>query len=166
MGDSDLPVLSQSAVESLRGYFLGGNQMNKAEKRVETASHKSDSLASLIVLVVDDDNLVRGVTRRALTRQGYMVLEAGAGKEALAICKEREGHIDLLLTDVVMPEMNGFELANQIKARYPGVPVLYVSGYAEESVVSEQFAKLGAVFLRKPFTLEELVGKVKEMLDC
>jgi two-component system cell cycle sensor histidine kinase/response regulator CckA len=157
-------ALSPSAIESLRSYFsLGGDQVVKTVGKVDKL-RESESRAEGVVLVVDDDDLVRGVTRRALTRQGYSILEASAGKEALAICCERDGQIDLLLTDVVMPEMSGFELASAVKARYPSVPVLYVSGYAEESVVSEQFAKLRATFLRKPFTLDELVGKVKEML--
>jgi two-component system cell cycle sensor histidine kinase/response regulator CckA len=165
MSDSN-QGLSQSAIEALCGYFhLGGKQMSKIETEIREQAKTSDAPVSQTVLVVDDDALVRGVTRRALTREGYTILEASAGQEALAICQAREGQIGLLLTDVVMPEMSGFELANEVKARYPDVPVLYVSGYAEESVVSEQFAKLGATFLRKPFTLIELVEKVHKVFD-
>lgn len=105
------------------------------------------------VLVVDDEDLVRGLAAVALRRAGYDVLEAATPSAALDV----EGEIDLLLTDVVLPEMDAFELARRLVARWPEVRVLYMSGYANAAEEGE--------FIGKPFTPAELVAKVRSLLD-
>jgi PAS domain S-box-containing protein len=117
------------------------------------------------VLIVDDDPAVRSVSRGALEAIGCRVLEAANGDEALRLCQAFEGQpIDLLLTDVLMPGIRGPELAEQIQVMRPGMKVLYMSGYTEDSAISDVLARDQAVFLKKPFRLERLVDKVREVM--
>jgi CheY-like chemotaxis protein len=114
------------------------------------------------ILLVEDDDHVRSVTRRVLERSGYAVLEARRADEAMLALELRAGPIHLLLTDLVMPEVGGLELAQQVRERRPEVAVLLMSGYHAE------WARLsgpGMHFLAKPFTVAELLGKVREVLD-
>lgn len=107
------------------------------------------------ILVVDDQAVVRDVVRIALESAGYHVLEAATPTDALAFARE-EPSIDLVMADVVMPEMDAFELAERIAAELPHVPVLYTSGYTD--------ARDEGHFIQKPFTPSELVAKVQEIL--
>jgi two-component system, cell cycle sensor histidine kinase and response regulator CckA len=116
------------------------------------------------VLLVDDDSLVRSLVARALRAGGFTVLVAESGSEALAIANAMP-HIDLLLTDVVMPKMSGKELAALLRARTPSLRVLYISGYTEAAVVQHGLEE-GISFLAKPFTPTSLLGKVHEMLPA
>ena len=117
------------------------------------------------LLLVEDETTVRRLAHRILTRQGYTVLEAENGIDALRVCEEHVGDIDLVVTDVVMPEMGGGELAEKLKEVRPGTPVLMVSGYAEDAVLRHGIAESQAWFLEKPFTPDALVRKVREVLD-
>jgi signal transduction histidine kinase len=116
------------------------------------------------VLLVEDDDLVRKAARRILETDGYRVLEAGNGPEALSLADQFKGEIDLLLTDVVMPRMNGRDLATALRASRPKVKVLYVSGYAGGLIDSDDPGERRA-HLRKPFSPAALLGKVREQLD-
>jgi CheY-like chemotaxis protein len=116
------------------------------------------------VLIVEDDDAVRAVTRRALTRFGYTVLTAESGQEALRIASEHAGKIDLLLTDVMMPGMNGVEVATRVAEISPGIRVFYMSGYADRELVGKGLLDPDTHFLQKPFTPQELGGRVKEIL--
>jgi two-component system cell cycle sensor histidine kinase/response regulator CckA len=116
------------------------------------------------VLLVEDDDLVRKAARRILETDGYQVLEAGNGAEALAVAEQHGGTIDLLLTDVVMPRMNGRDLATALRLCRPRVKVIYVSGYAGGLIDSEDPGERRA-HLRKPFSPAALLGKVREQLD-
>jgi CheY-like chemotaxis protein len=107
------------------------------------------------VLVVDDQDLVRDVVRIALEGAGYRVLEAGTPSKALAAVAQDQD-IDLLLVDVVMPEMDAFELARRIETEVPGVRVLYTSGYTD--------AREEGHFIQKPFSPAQLVAKVEAVL--
>jgi PAS domain S-box-containing protein len=115
------------------------------------------------VLLAEDEAGVRASVRRILEKHGYEVHEASNGVQALRVRDELEGKLDLLLTDVVMPEMGGFELASRLRARHPGLKVLLMSGYPDGAGFAPP---LGAAFLGKPFTAESLVRRVRELLDA
>ena len=117
------------------------------------------------VLVVEDESLVRAVARRVLTKKGYRVLEAENGAEALRICEESLPSIDLVVTDLVMPEMGGRELAAELQARHAAVRILFMSGYTEDAALRSNVLQSGQAFLSKPFTADEFARKVREVLD-
>jgi len=117
------------------------------------------------VLLVEDAAAVRAVTRQVLDRLGYTVLEAPNGKVALHLATKHHGPIHLLLTDVVMPELGGRQLAEQLTALRPELRVLYASGYTDDAVVRHGVLKPGSAYLQKPFTPEVLARKVREVLD-
>lgn len=117
------------------------------------------------ILIVEDEAGIRALVRKILKREGYEVLEAGNGEEALSMVAAHGSNVQLLLTDVVLPGMGGRELAEKMVASVPDVKVLYVSGYTDdEDVLAAKFPP-GAHFLQKPFTLSALVGKVREALE-
>jgi PAS domain S-box-containing protein len=114
----------------------------------------------LTVLMVEDEDALREVTRRLLTRQGYTVLTAANGTEAVTAANSYQGTIDLLLTDVIMPQMLGREAAEQIQQTRPDIRVLYMSGYAQPVLADEGHLDPGVLLLDKPFTERELLDKV------
>jgi two-component system, cell cycle sensor histidine kinase and response regulator CckA len=116
------------------------------------------------VLLVDDYRRVRELARKVLTRQGYRVLAASSGSEALDIAREYSGSIDVLLTDVVMPGMSGPDLARRLQQVRPRMSVLYMSGYAADTLGAPGIADHGAALLEKPFTPAALAHKVREVL--
>ena len=117
------------------------------------------------VLLVEDEDGVRALIRQVLHRAGYTVLQARHGGEALLTCERHEGKIDLLLTDVVLTQMSGHELALRLMKIRPDMKVLYMSGYTDEAVVHHGVLTAGSAFLQKPFTNEALSRKVREVLD-
>jgi len=117
------------------------------------------------VLVVEDEVSVRSLVRGVLESHGYRVLEACHGADALAISDQHGGPIHLLLTDVVMPEMSGRDLASRVVPRRPGIRVLYMSGYTDDAIVHNGVLDAGTAFLQKPFTPDALAHKVREVLD-
>jgi signal transduction histidine kinase/ActR/RegA family two-component response regulator len=117
------------------------------------------------VLLVEDQDDVRGVAKHILVRHGYHVLEARNGDEAMSACEQYRGVIDLLLTDVVMPHINGRELANRLLKMRPGMKVLYMSGYTENAVIRHGVLDAGIEYLQKPFLPEQLVRRVREAVD-
>jgi two-component system, cell cycle sensor histidine kinase and response regulator CckA len=116
------------------------------------------------VLLVEDDEAVRNVTATILRRDGYRLLVAATGEEAVGLSREHPGPIDLLVTDVVMPGVMGPDLARAIAERRPGIRVLCMTGYTEEELLQEALAS-GFAFLQKPVTREGLLRKVRELLD-
>jgi len=116
------------------------------------------------VLIVEDEEALREVTRRLLTRQGYTVITAGDGAEALEAASVYRGDIDLLLTDVIMPQMLGKEAAARIREGRPGIRVLYMSGYAQPILASQGRLDPDVILLDKPFTERELLDKVNTAL--
>ncbi len=118
------------------------------------------------VLVVEDDEQLRRLTHRALASQGYTVLEADRGSTALDIARRHKGHIDLLLTDVIMPDTNGRTLAETIRAARPGLRVLYMSGYPDGAIASHGMLEPGVAYLAKPFTTDAVTRKVREVLEA
>jgi two-component system cell cycle sensor histidine kinase/response regulator CckA len=117
------------------------------------------------LLLVEDEAAVRGSVRRLLERQGYTVVEARHGAEALRIAESGEPPIDLVLTDLVMPEMGGRELVDRLRARQPSLKVLYMSGYSERAVTVDGVMPPATGFMEKPFTIEQLTRRTREILD-
>ncbi len=117
------------------------------------------------VLVVEDEDLVRDTAIRILERQGYTVLPAASGPEALELIEQQQPDIDLLLTDIVMPRLNGRELAERIQARQPGIKVLYTSGYTENVLSPQGVLEPGVDFIAKPYLPVTLARKVRQVLD-
>ena len=118
------------------------------------------------VLVAEDDADVLKLAAEVLQSCGYRVLAAGNGPEAVQISAQHDGPIHLLLTDVVMPQMNGQELAKHLQSQRPDLRVLYMSGYADNAIVQHGVLALGAAFLPKPFTIEELTQMVRTVLEA
>ena len=117
------------------------------------------------ILLVEDEDGVRSIASLALQANGYTVLAARHGEEALQICHEHRGPIHLLLTDVIMPRMSGRELADRIQALRPNLRILYLSGYTDDAIVRHGVLETGTAFLHKPFTPGRLARKVREVLD-
>jgi signal transduction histidine kinase/ActR/RegA family two-component response regulator len=117
------------------------------------------------VLLVEDEEHVRSAARSILVRQGYRVLDAGTPEEALALARAHAGPIELLLSDVVMPQMSGPELATKLGADRPGTRILFMSGYSEDSLLRQRVADSGIALLQKPFTFDSLARRVREVLD-
>jgi two-component system cell cycle sensor histidine kinase/response regulator CckA len=117
------------------------------------------------ILLVDDDDYLRRSAARALRSRGYTVVEAGSGKAALDAFRDRAG-IHLLLTDVVMPGMDGRELAELVRAQCPAAKVLYMSGYTDDAVVRHGVSQGDVILIEKPFRIRALAGKIREVLDA
>ena len=139
--------------------------------RVEATaeSHAAPALraaagGSETVLLVEDEESVRALMRETLTNKGYRVIEAENGEAGLAVASQHDGTIDLVISDVVMPGMGGHEMVKRLTQTRPATKVLYLSGYTEDTVVSEGGEEGGTAFLQKPFTLLHLSRKVREIL--
>jgi two-component system cell cycle sensor histidine kinase/response regulator CckA len=117
------------------------------------------------VLLVEDDVGLRELARNALSACGYSVLAVNHGQEAEQLCQERRGAIQLLVTDIRMPGVNGVELARRITQHCPEMRVLFMSGYSEDSIVPRGVIEPGTHFLAKPFTPSALAAKVRDILD-
>jgi DNA-binding NtrC family response regulator len=115
--------------------------------------------------LVEDEEEVRKLALRVLERQGYKVLAARQGAEALLMCKQHKGPIHLMLTDVVMPGMNGHELAKRLESLHPEMKVLYMSGYTDDAIVHHGVLGKGMNYIQKPFTVNGLTKKVREVLE-
>jgi two-component system cell cycle sensor histidine kinase/response regulator CckA len=160
------------------GYVLVESELQRGTTfriylpRVEDALEPAGALGaassqtggSETVLLVEDEESVRQLVRETLESKGYRVLEADNGEAALQIASAHPGQIDMLITDVVMPGMSGRELSAKLCASYPQTKVLYLSGYTEDAIAHEGVLGSGSAFLQKPFTLQMLSRKVREVL--
>jgi CheY-like chemotaxis protein len=117
------------------------------------------------VLVAEDDPSVRLLARLALQRSGYKVLEAGNPQEAILIARDYADPIDLLVSDVIMPESTGAPLIERLRSARPGLRVLFMSGYTDDAILHHGVLEEGMPFLAKPFTPHALAQKVREVLD-
>lgn len=117
------------------------------------------------VLLVEDETVVRDMTLKLLKRLGYRAMAAANGTEALEIVSRHREGIDLLMTDVVMPKMNGRELAEKIAVRYPSIKVLFSSGYTEDIIARHGIADERFNFISKPFTPMALAKRIREVLE-
>ena len=156
-----LPVVSEAELAAERA--LAAQQAAAVPPPVEAVAEAETTLET--ILVVEDEGGIRALVRKILRRQGYQVLEASHGEEALAVLSKAGTTVDLLLTDVMMPGMNGVELSQRALATHAALKVLFVSGYTDESVLEAGQFPAGTAFLQKPFTLGSLLGKVREVLD-
>jgi len=130
-----------------------------------TSRTASTTQGTETILLVEDEEIVRRLARSILVGKGYTVLEAPNGTAAVKYCDEYPGPIHVLLTDIMMPEMSGRELAIHLKASKPTAKVIYMSGYAEDVVAQQAAIDSGTPFLPKPFSPIGLLQKVREVLD-
>ncbi len=117
------------------------------------------------ILLAEDEAAVRNLARRVLEKHGYKLLLAATGRDGVQVAEQHAAPIDLLVTDVVMPEMGGRELAQRLTARQPGLKVLFLSGYTDDAIVHHGVLDAGVAFLQKPFKPDDLVRKIREVLD-
>ena len=117
------------------------------------------------LLVVEDETVILSIVKRNLEKLGYRVFSAGLPKQALELAEKHTGEIQLLITDVVMPEMNGKELSQLLQARDPKMKVLFMSGYTADAMAHHGMLEEGVHFLQKPFTTVDLAKKVRQALD-
>ncbi|MDB5107000.1 MAG: Blue-light-activated protein [Fibrobacteres bacterium] len=137
----------------------------EAEEEIEVRKAlRASSMVPKTVLVVEDDDEVRGIVRDLLGQQGFMVLEARQGHEALTLAEKYTQPVHLLLTDVVMPGMGGKELAESLRKIMPAVRVLFMSGYTQDVAFRQEVADGDRAFIQKPFSMTALVGKIREVL--
>jgi CheY-like chemotaxis protein len=139
---------------------------DRAVETIRPVVHSTEPLqGSETVLLVEDDALVRRLHASILQRNGYHVLEAENGADALLESAKVAQGIDLLLTDVVMPRLNGRQLAEQLRAQQPTLKVLYVSGYTRDSVIHHGLLEPGIAFVQKPIAPNSLLRTIRELLD-
>lgn len=137
-----------------------------AEAAVGTAVQRVPETGSETLLLVEDEAAVRASVRRLLEWHGYTVIEARNGAEALRIYQAREDEIELVLTDILMPEMGGHELVEELRSRRPELRVVFMSGYAERALTSIGAVLPGTGYLEKPFTVETLMRRLREVLNA
>jgi CheY-like chemotaxis protein len=133
-----------------------------SEPQTDATTWASDGAS---ILLVEDEEFVRNVTQEVLEMEGFKVLVACNGREALELARKEGASLELLLTDVVLPGMNGRELAGHITDLCPGLKVMFMSGYADNAVLRNDIAVSSWMYLQKPFTLDDLIAKVHEALD-
>jgi two-component system cell cycle sensor histidine kinase/response regulator CckA len=117
------------------------------------------------ILLVEDDDQVRAIVRSVLRRAGYTVLDARNGSDAMLLCEQQKGPIHLLLTDIVMPLMSGKQLAERMVGMRPETRILYMSGYADNTIIEHGVVEPSAAFLSKPIVPESLLRKLRQVLD-
>jgi CheY-like chemotaxis protein len=140
--------------------YLGKEEQARTAGPKEPAGRGQET-----VLMVEDEPLILDLGKEMLEMQGYRVLSAGTPGEAIRLAGEHNGEIHLLMTDVVMPEMNGRELARKLLALYPGLKCLFMSGYTADVIAPHGVLDEGVHFIQKPFSLDNLAAKVRETLD-
>ena len=154
-----VPGLSNHPTSTLEGMGGGGVLPRFGGNHQERAGEIPPGNGETVLLVEDEPQILE-LARVMLEKIGYRVLAAGTPEQALEIAEKHALEIQLLLTDVLMPGMNGLDLAEQMQALYPGMRVMFMSGYSGSAVFSEGVARHGAIFLAKPFTLRMLADKV------
>jgi CheY-like chemotaxis protein len=136
-------------------------------ERVDEDVHQVDlTRGDETVLLAEDEDVVREMATEILRASGYHVLQARNGDEALRMAAQYDGEIHLMLTDVVMPQMSGRELADQLTPLRREMKVLYMSGYTDDAIVQHGVLEAGTAFIAKPFTVDALSRKVREILDA
>jgi CheY-like chemotaxis protein len=160
----DVTVYSELGVgTTFRLYLPCADQPTKTQEDTEM-QNKTGGAES--ILLVEDEDVVRRLVRQMLERQGYNVVDAPDPEVALEIAAVQGDTFDLLVTDVVMPKMNGRELASQLVAQHPSLKVLYTSGYTANAIKTNGQLDPDMVMLQKPFTMTDLATKVREILDA
>jgi two-component system cell cycle sensor histidine kinase/response regulator CckA len=160
----EIVVYSEPAHGTCVKIYFPGVSEAALEETTEKIQEKSSS-GSETILLVEDEEAVRKLVRRTLEKQGYRLLVAASGTEALSIAGQQTGAIQLLITDVVMPQMSGRETAEKLKALRPELRVLFISGYTESTMQRTGSPGKDELFLQKPFTPLSLARRVREILD-
>jgi CheY-like chemotaxis protein len=137
-----------------------------ARSQHETPTAARPGAGGETILVVEDEDAMPAVTRRILAHGGYSVLTAAKGREALTIARDHADEIHLLLTDVIMPQMIGKEIAERMHAMYPDLPVLFMSEYAQPILAIQGTLEPGATLLEKPLSEQVLLAGVRAALDA
>jgi PAS domain S-box-containing protein len=163
-GDGHIRVISEEGQGARFEIYIPSTQERKPEE-AQRATPLSEGQGTGTILLVEDEDGVRELTARTLILQGYQVLVAGNGQEALQVSAGFDGQIDLLLTDVVMPLMDGRALVKQLQPQRPDMRVLYMSGYADRPLVRQFMSDPKIAFLAKPFTMEALIEKIHTVLE-
>ena len=138
----------------------GRHDADQVDKKAEPMARGSET-----ILLVEDEHAVREAAAEFLKLQGYTVLEAKDGLEALSVAKTHTSPIQLVITDVVMPNMSGGQLATELSKVRPRTTLLFVSGYAGKTVLNHKVFDLETNFLQKPYTLKQLSGKIRAALS-
>jgi two-component system cell cycle sensor histidine kinase/response regulator CckA len=158
-------VFAQSEIGAGTTFYVYLPRVEDSAEELSPAEAPQNEIGgSETVLLVEDEESVRELVRVTLASRGYNVLEAENGECGLRIAEEFQGHIDILITDVVMPGIGGRELAKQLLTLRPGISVLYLSGYTEDAIVTQGALGPANAFLQKPFTLQNLAKKVRDVL--
>jgi two-component system cell cycle sensor histidine kinase/response regulator CckA len=131
----------------------------------ESAGEVNSPRRSKTILLVDDEQIVRQITREILELENYRVLEAANGREALEVCRNYDNPIDLVMTDISMPQMGGQELVEKLGPLLPETKILYMSGYMDDTDAHQGAVEEERYFLEKPFDPTALLKKVREVLD-
>jgi PAS domain S-box-containing protein len=138
---------------------------DETEKPVVEKTLSGPARGTETILFVEDEESVRELVGEYLRTRGYQIIEASDGVQALELAAKHEGAIHLLITDVVMPRLSGRELATRLAAKRPGLKILYISGYTDDSIFRHGVLEGGMAFLQKPFNLKSIAQKVREVLD-
>jgi len=138
----------------------------EVEAQAPTPPRASGASGTETILLVEDDDGVRRAAERVLRRSGYQVVAVEGGAHALAAVEAQEGSFDLLITDVVMPDMTGPELAQRLSKTRSGLRILFMSGYTDEVIVRQGLIEPGQPYIEKPFVVEGLLNRVRELLDA
>ena len=143
---------------------MASRKTNQSRRKPPSAAAAAPRVAET-VLLVEDEPAIRAFVRRCLEGFGYAVLDAGDPRDAIAIARNHAAGIDLVLTDIVLPEMSGRDLVDRLSAIRPSIRALYMSGYGVEEIVHHGMMEPGIRMLSKPFTREALARKVREVLE-
>jgi two-component system cell cycle sensor histidine kinase/response regulator CckA len=154
--DLALEAAAETEAPALAGALAAADQVKRAAN--------ADLTGEGTILLVEDEEGLRALNARGLTSRGYTVLEAGNGVEAIEVLEKYDGEVDLVVSDVVMPEMDGPTLLRELRSRIPGLKIIFVSGYAEDAFQKHLPTDGQFAFLAKPFTLKQLVNEVKTTL--
>ncbi|HYD16831.1 MAG TPA: response regulator [Candidatus Nanoarchaeia archaeon] len=144
-----------STDRSTKGVFYPGDVFTDAQSPNKAAT----------ILLVEDEECVRTVTKEVLESEGYTVLEAADANDGIEVCERHHERIDLLLSDVVMPGMNGRDMARKIIEIKPDLRVIFMSGYTDNPVLREAFSDSTTVYLQKPFTVDTLRTRIRQVLE-
>jgi signal transduction histidine kinase/ActR/RegA family two-component response regulator len=145
--------------------YLPRREEGKADQTRSAPPPSAQARGAETILLVEDEDQVRAVAKGILSRAGYRVLEASNPGEAIALCEQHPAEIHLLLTDVVMPRMNGRQLAARVALLRPAAKVVFMSGYTDDAILHNGVLDAGVSFIQKPFTPDSLNRKVREVLD-
>jgi PAS domain S-box-containing protein len=145
--------------------YLPRHHADNAQIRDETLPKEPVPTGNETILLVEDEPAILRMTRMMLERKGYSVLPAATPAEALGIANAAAGKIHLLMTDVIMPEMNGRDLADKVTQIFPDIKLLFMSGYAADVITHQGVLDAGVAFMQKPFATNELAKKIREVLD-